>query len=202
MPKKISDAGFDWSGFYAGLSGGYAEGMMRAVGETSIIITDTPLNGYVLGAVLGANWQLGQFVLGTEGELAWSGVSGSAICAGAPASNCTADVSWMGTLKARAGVAFDRTLIFATGGVSLTEARAYVSPALSGTSGFHEDVFGGVAVGGGAEVAASEAMSVKVEYNLHDYGGRIAGLGSLSGTEATSLRPITQTLKLGVNWHL
>ncbi|NGP19351.1 outer membrane protein [Devosia aurantiaca] len=198
---KMTDAGFDWTGFYAGLNGGTVAGHARAVSNTTIMITDTPVNGYVLGATLGANWQLQQFVLGAEGDLAWAGASGTALCTVVPANNCDTDLSWLGTIKARAGVAFDRTLLFANGGFVTAGASMRVSPAVAGTSGVFEERYSGWTVGVGAEVSITKAVSVKAEYNLNEFSEKLAPVDSLRDGEVTSVRPVLHTVKVGANWH-
>ena len=122
-------------------------------------------------------------------------------CARAVAANCEADVTWLGTLKARAGVAFDRALVFATGGFATAGVTARVSPAVAGTTGVFEERSSGWTVGVGTEMAINSAMSVKAEYGLHEFTARMAPVDSLNAGEITTVRPVVHTVKVGANWH-
>ena len=103
--------------------------------------------------------------------------------------------NWFGTVRARAGVAFDRLLVYATGGVaflgngfddrgSVAVVRELRTGAIATTlgggpaiysAGFHHDNGGDVygVAGGGFEFAITDNVTVKLEY-LHvflDNGG-------------------------------
>src|SRR6185295_2863257 len=55
---------YDWTGFYAGINGGYGWGSSRYdfVGGSNRFDT----NGWLVGGTLGYNYQVGQTVLGIE----------------------------------------------------------------------------------------------------------------------------------------
>ncbi len=194
------DVEFDWSGYYAGVSGGYARGTVTTTGDISGTVTEVPVSGALLGATVGANWQMGHFVLGAEGDLSWSNASGSATCTAAPAYSCNAEIDWLGTVRGRAGFALDKVLVFATGGLAVAQGSGTVDPAFPGLTSEFSDTFMGWTVGGGVEVAVSETMSIKAEYNYLDLGSRTAPAGTLSA-ESTTIEPDLQTFKVGLNFR-
>ena len=108
----------------------------------SITSANTKLNGAIAGIQGGYNWQNGQWVLGVEGDLQWSGQKGTSdfLCSAlAPAGGAclpgftfipagvngvalTLDqkLQWFGTLRGRVGVLATPTwLVYATGGLAV-----------------------------------------------------------------------------------
>jgi outer membrane immunogenic protein len=80
------DPGYNWTGFYAGLNGGYSWGRANTsfapgFAPFSTLFTTTPfgsagtdVNGGVFGGQLGYNWQVNRnWVLGLEGDAQWTG---------------------------------------------------------------------------------------------------------------------------------
>jgi len=140
---------FTWTGFYAGVNAGAA---FNANNNDGVVFGDTTFFGdsdddasFIGGAQIGYNYQMGSFVVGLEGDLQWADF-GSTTYAFGPAGVYTADSDdWFGTVRARAGVAFDRALIYATGGFAFTDNR------------------NGWVVGGGLEYAITNNLSAKVE---------------------------------------
>ena len=200
-PMAMTDAGFDWSGFYAGLNAGFTSGQASSAGAVSGTTTNINVAGGLLGATVGFNAQMDSFVLGVEGDVAWSGASGTAVCVAAPAFNCEGRLNWLGTLKARAGVALDSTLLFATAGLAAGGVTATVVPTPGGITGTHSGTMTGWTVGGGVELAVTDAISVKAEYNYVSMGGLQAPIGTISGVEANNISAVTHVVKAGVNFH-
>jgi outer membrane immunogenic protein len=152
---------FDWSGFYAGLHGGYAWG------RSSFDYPGDPsgsfaADGWLLGGVLGVNYQAGQTVIGLEADLNWTDLSGSAACT---VGICQTTNSWLGTVRGRLGYAVDRFMPYVTGGVAFGDVEANV-PGVGTAS----DTRVGWTAGVGAEYALSEKMSWKTEYLYVDLG--------------------------------
>ena len=99
----------NWTGFYLGALLGYTWGTANtdAVG-------DVDADGIDGGAYAGANYQWGNFVLGAEADLIIPGVEGDD-------GGIDVDQGLNGSLRARAGIALDRFLVYGTGGVALTD---------------------------------------------------------------------------------
>jgi len=145
---------FTWTGFYLGLNGGGGWG--HSVWDRT---GDLDLSGGVIGGTAGFNWQMNQVVFGIEGDVDWSGVSGttSTLC---PA-GCTTRNDWLGTVRGRLGYAFDRFLPYVTGGLAVGDIRA-TTPGFAGASQNNL----GWTVGLGVEAAIAGNWSAKAEY-LH-----------------------------------
>ena len=103
---------FDWTGFYLGLNGGYAfDGYygddvgVRGFGHVGSL----NVNGWFGGAQAGYNYQFDLFVLGVEGDIQGGNISDSDSSTSGPFKvKMSDDINWFGTLRGRAGYAFDR----------------------------------------------------------------------------------------------
>ncbi|MCU0884663.1 MAG: porin family protein [Beijerinckiaceae bacterium] len=137
---------FTWTGFYAGLNGGYGFGSFT--GTASPLLRDP--SGFVGGGQLGYNYQINQFVVGLEGDLQYSDMKSTSFVNGR--------LDYFGTIRARGGVAFDRAFIYATAGYAFGKATAK-------TAGLSDsNIHNGYAVGAGVEYAITNNWSAKVEY--------------------------------------
>jgi outer membrane immunogenic protein len=135
-----------------------------------------------IGAQFGYNYQVRQMVVGFEADLDWADGVRSTNFAAPPNGVITnvghqsAGLHWLGTARLRAGYAFDRALIFATGGVAFGGIKAESSA--SQFDGANTDLFAGsasgtkvgYALGGGVEYAVARNMSLKAEYLYYDFG--------------------------------
>jgi outer membrane immunogenic protein len=139
---------FTWTGFYVGVNAGVGfsnnddDGIV--FGADTIFGDSDDDTSFIGGAQAGYNYQIGSFVVGVEGDLQWADFGGTTYVF--PTGTATVDSDdWFGTVRARAGVAFDRALIYATGGWAFTDNRS------------------GWVVGGGIEYAFTNNLTVKLE---------------------------------------
>ena len=79
--------------------------------------------GALAGITLGYNLQTGTWLWGAEGDIDWSGMKGSADCAGAP--TCETKNTWLGTARGRLGYAgWNNWLPYITGGAAFGDIKA------------------------------------------------------------------------------
>lgn len=174
---KAAAPTYDWTGFYLGIEGGGGWGTTRhtnsVTGPTS---GDHKISGGLFGATYGYNWQSGSWVAGLEGDISWSGIKETFIAPTGlycppPGNPCVTDLRWLGTDRARIGYVWDRTLLYATGGVAYGNLSATIDNApLAVTSESRTRV--GWTVGGGVEAALMSNWSVKLEYLYVDFGDK------------------------------
>lgn len=191
----------DWTGFYAGVFAGYGGGRATSTGVTTGSVSPVDVQGSLLGATVGANAQFNNFVLGLEGDLAWSGVEGSTTCDGAPAFTCNGELDWLGSGKVRGGMAFDNLLLFGTAGVAAGGITATVDPAPAGATGSFSSTIWGWTIGAGAEYAVSDAISVKAEYSYYDFATVNAPNNTIANLGSTDIKSHAHVAKLGVNYR-
>ena len=197
----IPDQAIDWSGFYAGIYGGYGAGRATSTGVVSGNVTPVDVHGGLLGATMGVNTQFDGFVLGLEGDLAWSGVKGSATCVGNPTFDCNGSLDWVGSGKLRGGMAFDNVLLFGAAGLAFGGITATVDPIPGGTTGTFSSGVWGWTMGAGAEMAVSDQISVKAEYGYYDFATVQAPLDTIANSGATDIQSHAHVAKLGVNYR-
>jgi len=87
---------YDWTGFYAGVNGGYSWGNSSSTLDltdpgTGAVLNSTAtkfhMDGAIGGAQIGYNWQRENWVFGLEADIqaSWQAGNGSAVCAGGTA---------------------------------------------------------------------------------------------------------------------
>ena len=119
------------------------------------------------GALAGANYQYGVWVFGIEGDINYLGFK-KEFSPGAAGGGLVAkaSVDAFGTVRARAGYAFDRWLPYITGGVAIGNVK--IDEHVFGESKSETQV--GFAVGGGLEYAFSDHWTARAEYLYVDLG--------------------------------
>jgi len=155
--------GYNWSGFYLGLNGGYGFGASSFTGTDNFNV-----NGGLVGGTVGYNWQVGQAVFGLEGDGDWSGIKGSTTT-GCPA-GCETRNDWLATFRGRLGYAADRFLPYVTGGLAVGDIKA-TTPGFAGIDADRA----GWTVGGGVEFAIAGPWTAKLEYLYVDLGSANCG---------------------------
>ena len=182
-----------WSGFYAGVSGGYGWGTLTREPAGGGAETANNTGGFALGGQVGYNLDLGGFVLGTEADLQWSNVAYSEVVGG---DTFKAGIDFYGTLRGRAGMAFGQVMPYVTGGIAAGRGTASLdNGVVTSQSATHM----GWTVGGGLEAQATENISIKAEYLYVDlgtqtYAGPLAGMGGIDATQRFSV------IRAGINY--
>jgi outer membrane immunogenic protein len=208
-----------WAGGYLGIEGGAAQNY-ALFGDSDCFFSGCPLidhrkTGGTVGGLLGYNWQQGSFVYGVEGDWGWIGAktSRSAPGPGLAGNNnlsTSYDVNWLATLRGRAGLAFDSTLFYVTGGAAFGHAKNSVElisadPADTGTieaSYAQNQTKVGWTAGVGAEYMLSQHWTARAEFRYVDLGRTTVACSSannFNGCVSTGYRgEFSNTLKLGL----
>jgi outer membrane immunogenic protein len=197
IPHPIYKAGpravvayYNWTGFYAGINGGYGWGTSD---WDSPAISLKP-KGWMFGGTLGYNYQIGSFVWGLEGDFDWADVSASAACG---AFVCETKNTWLATARGRVGYAFDRWLPYITGGGAFGHVKASLTdPAVPGDS----DTMIGWTVGGGLEYAFLSNWSAKIEYLYVDLGKFNCGVSCAAGMVTDNVTFKENVIRAGLNY--
>jgi outer membrane immunogenic protein len=212
---------YSWTGFYVGGNVGYSWG--RANDDLGFLQTDlanlatfgatdsNKVNGVIGGGQAGFNWQVNNFVYGIETDFQASGQKGTnnfdgLIINGSSPPNFgnnpatvtdTTKLDWFGTTRVRAGLAWDRWLVYGTGGVAYGEVKQNGNILPANPPGFpganapivwdQSSSKVGWAVGAGVENAITGNWSWKLEYLYMDLGtvtanvsGGVGNIGNLS----------------------
>jgi outer membrane immunogenic protein len=169
----VEQAAYNWAGFYAGLNAGYAFGhetmVVDAVG-LGRFETSRDHDGLFGGGQLGFNFQFGGgWVLGIEADMQAASIGGT-FGAVVPATTFgTNKLDAFGTARGRLGYAFDRLLVYGTGGFAAGRNTFEIIQASSGTE---SEMHTGWTAGGGFEYGVGQNWSVKAEYLHVDLGDK------------------------------
>jgi outer membrane immunogenic protein len=175
-----------WDGAYVGGFLGYGWGTLAAENPNVIGVPKLDVDGWTLGATLGANFSVGSgLVLGAAGDVAWSGMGGYD-----DVNNTDFDVNWTSSLRGRAGYDAGAFMPYLTAGLAVAGATARNS----GTD--DTQVHFGWTAGAGVEVAATDQISVDLQYRYSDYGQATYNVGGGS----SDLDLSTHSLTAGVNF--
>jgi OmpA-OmpF porin, OOP family len=167
----------NWGGFYVGLNvgGGSVSDRFRNP-YTGTKTRDFDYGGPAGGGTAGFNWQVNpNWVLGVEGDIDASGMSGSTGCP-AGVYNCGESNSYLGSARGRIGYAptgwgmASNALLFVTGGAEFGDINRSVNGPLPARSGFGPGDQVGWTVGGGIEDMFAPQWSVKLEYRYAELG--------------------------------
>ncbi|MGD0026421.1 MAG: outer membrane protein [Xanthobacteraceae bacterium] len=208
LSPPLAPAPFSWTGLYIGLNAGYASATVANTvsgggldGSGSVAIP-----AGIGGAQIGYNYQIGPMVLGFEADFdgTMATKSSPTIATAGGTTSGTDQIPWIGTLRGRVGVAFDRFLLYATAGGAATQL---VSTVNVGAIGSASTTFahGAWTAGGGLETAITNDLSARVEYLYVDTGNiNVAEVGppfaSVTGRIQDNLVRAGLNYRLPVAW--
>lgn len=198
---------FTWTGFYAGANIGWG---CCADQEVGLFLDDPDVrignvgslddDGIFGGVQVGYNYQWNWLVVGAEADWQLSAIydddSGSA---GGLTTLSSSDVDWFGTLRGRAGFAWERLLLYGTGGLAAGNTE-YTVKITNGPGAIREDekVNWGWAAGLGTEFAFTDNLSAKAEWQYIDLGPTEEASGGGFSTHPTIE---FHTFRVGVNYR-
>jgi outer membrane immunogenic protein len=183
-PEAVAISVYDWSGFYVGVHGGYGTGENRTR-STLVDGAGDPLaptannsfdiDGFLGGVQAGFNMQMDRFVFGVEGEYSVLDVEGDFNFDPArPEAIAGGSLEAIAAIKARVGVAFDRTMIFGVAGYAVGWNEGFANnvfdPAPAEDVATGDETIDGYVVGIGVEHAFTDKLSLKGEYNYYGFG--------------------------------
>lgn len=151
---------FTWTGFYVGANAGYAWGQIDSTGLGVLNFNDP--DGFTGGGQIGYNYQMGQFVLGLEADFQGADLKASVFAPGAGIISASNEINWWGTVRARAGYAFDRFLPYVTGGFAYGNVKNSLTTPVGVFS--NDNTQYGWTIGGGLEYAFTNNLTAKIEY--------------------------------------
>jgi outer membrane immunogenic protein len=178
----FAPAVFSWTGCYIGIEGGGNWGQSQQVARTgpavgAPITGNFNLSGGIVGGTVGCNYQVSNVVLGIENDYSWTNKQGTAQnlapFAAIPGFASGTREKWIDTLRGRAGIAFDRVMIYGTGGAAFAGVDATVSNPAFGTVTNTQTRTGWTAGIGGEWAALVDswgAVTFKLEYLHADFG--------------------------------
>jgi outer membrane immunogenic protein len=208
---------YDWTGFYVGGNVGGKWGRFDEVVNapvSALAFTGDSDASFVGGGQLGFMWQSGQFVFGVEGDIDATRLRNTfTAVAPVPAPFLAGDTlalrnDWQASARGRLGWAWDRVLVYATGGGAWANLKA-TGTAVGGGLGVgavavDRTVFGWT-VGGGLDYGIAPGWSLGAEYRFtrfDDTDNNGTAFGTLAGTPLfLSSRLDTHEVTARLNYH-
>lgn len=203
-PPEAAPVLVDWSGLYVGIGGGGG----AAVYDTDFNIGAATLNidgfggeGWLVEGRLGYDFQFGNwFVLGALADVHWSDIDTEATLTIGGVNVATASLeSELGfDVMGRAGALVnDRALLYVLGGWAWQEFEGSASIPGLGIDVSDDEDSDGFTVGAGAEILATDNLSVLLEYRYTQLDEIDFGTGGV-----VEIDPSLHTARLGVNYKL
>jgi opacity protein-like surface antigen len=214
----VAAAPMNWSGFYIGghLGGGWSDdrwsdpfgstpsgfGGINVAGFGDTTHATGPLGG----GQIGANWQIGHWVLGVQADASAADLRGENTCfSGLGGVDCQHIVNSLGTLTGRLGFAWDRSLIYAKGGGAWTDTTYNLNAntqVLTDGTGSTNIVAGGWTVGAGLEYALTDHWTTTFEYDHIGIGSMTVPFPTVAviNTQNISIKQSIDLFRLGVNY--
>jgi outer membrane immunogenic protein len=200
---------FSWTGCFIG---GHVGGM-SAKKEWFVAAPDVPVgasygghtaDSILGGAQAGCDYQfMGGFVVGVQGDYAWTDAEGSHVDLIFPASRDHSRIKSLASVTGRVGYAWDRLLGYVRGGGAWERDEYHISDIPTGaTFATGRETRGGWTLGVGGEYAFTHNISAFIEYNHYDFGTRTVNfVDVLFGPFNVDIRERKDVIKGGLNWR-
>jgi outer membrane immunogenic protein len=217
----LPPSAYNWTGIYVGAHVGYGGGMKDWINFEFDYAAKGPLGGIQLGI----NQQIGNWLIGIEGDFSWADIKGSQgyvrfgpVDGLRITSAASSKIDMVTTVAGRLGFAADRWLVYIKAGAAWAHEKhtfnetqeLFGRSASVGTTAVNgaETRFGPM-FGVGAEYAFVASWSAKLEYNYLDFRtGSVNLIGSRAASgfvdpfvTTTGLPQAIHLVKLGVNYR-
>lgn len=229
LPPSLLPVKPRWTGFYIGGSFGGADQrsptVIQGVGPSDSVQTSIAAGNVasrlspsgrnaVFTGQLGYNYQLGTMVLGAETDFSAMHTGSRKASTVNPfgvevTTQAQTELFTLGTVRARAGIAFGDLLVFATGGYAYGHLgqRGAITPVPTNNptyAGSNPQMASGWALGGGLEYALGPMLSVRLDYLHYELGTQRLVLGETAGfftDEYATMQAKTrgEILRMGLN---
>ncbi|MBL8587591.1 MAG: porin family protein [Methylobacteriaceae bacterium] len=194
---------FTWTGAYVGAQIGHSWGRDRtrefftANGAFTGLEWRYNANSVFGGLHAGYNVQLGMFVAGAEGDVDLMDARGGFVD---PGGRGVVNQRWQASLRGRLGVAFDRVLLYGTGGAAFSNFKYVYTNPFTGQSEGPTTTRTGYTLGVGAEYAFTDNLTGRLEFRHTDYGSfRYVATSAFLGLTGQQ-SPRTNALRAGVSY--
>ena len=200
---------FSWTGCYIGAHFGslFSTNGWTTAAPFAPFATGTPESSFnttdLLGGLQGScDYQAGIWVLGVQGDAAWTQATGTAVGNVTGLTDRT-KITSLSSVTGRLGVAIDRWLPYVKGGGAWSSDRydaflpgaGFVTSTFSGTRS-------GLTVGGGIEYAVVSNLSLFIEYDWYDFGTKNVTFSNAAAFPAMSIHERDSVVKVGGNWKI
>jgi opacity protein-like surface antigen len=201
-----------WTGLYVGAQAGAIWGSQSWRYLSNGAAVSPGYAGWLGGGQVGYNLQMGNWLVGLEGDLHGGNAKGGVSCPNTFFFTCEAKLNSLASLTGRLGIIWNRAVFYAKGGISAGRVRAQtqfnanvpfnngvpfgIVPPTNGTT----KTLVGYTVGGGVEFALTERWSAKAEYMHFDLGSGV--FTADPGAGPINVNMDGDLVKIGINVKL
>jgi len=211
-----SATGASWTGIYIGGHAGGGWGYQNWNSDPSGFFSGLlpfggtgDVEGLAFGGHVGANYQIGRWVIGAEAAASWTDLDGNAKCAttpsgtGAASFTCNTRVDSILSVTGRLGQAYGNVLLYGVAGVGWArEKYDMISPPAAPNHFTAQETRPGYVVGSGVEIALPAGWSTKIEYNYLGLGTRTLAFVDLLGNRAPiDIEQHLHLVRFGMNYR-
>jgi len=215
---------YNWSGAYVGATaGGYwvRDSISTSTTNAGAFSVDPSTrsagklspSGFIGGIQAGYNWQVNNLVIGLEADISATTGDASRTVLLQPPGFLTGDFvadqikpRFVATVRPRLGYAFDRLLVFGTGGLAIggfdiADSNGFFNGAQVRSGSLSETKAGWV-VGLGAEYAFADHWTAKAEYLHADFGNVEQTVATSVGAAALQYKHdiVSDIVRVGLNY--
>lgn len=206
MLPQTAFAQDQWDGFFLGVHAGAVDSYSTIRDEDGTIfdadggtLFTNDMTG-LIGIHGGYNWQHGNRVLGIEADYSWT-TAGRSRFFDTTDHTASFDLDGFGSVRGRAGVAVDNTLIYVLGGVGFVDATA------SGSDSFPNQVVEqsnpvAFVVGAGAEFKFRNNLSARAEFLQYLWGDQTTFCIDCVGDGPQIFSGGMSVFRAGLTYHL
>jgi outer membrane immunogenic protein len=227
VAPKAEKAGFNWTGFYLGINGGYGWGeeqlnevefiedpdFYEFSGDEVVTNANPSFNGWFGGGQIGYNYAFeNDWLLGLEADIQGAGFG--ADYTGYPAFDFTAEteMNWFGTARAKVGYFYSDVLFYVTGGFAYGAEELNLSDYydVETIKSSDSQMRVGWTAGAGIEAVIYGQLTAKAEYLYISFASQTFELHEEPTTNTDSVWPTinvetnnlnSNTFRLGLNYH-
>jgi outer membrane immunogenic protein len=198
---------YKWTGFYIGGNIGTALSRVTASDPTGVIFAplgasiSDDATGFIGGVQFGFNWQMGNFVLGAQGDLSWTSIDAGIADPFVTTTTINYKTDWLATATGRVGYAWDNFLLYGKGGAAWMHNNVSVTDPTIALSATGTETRIGWTAGGGIEYGFAPCWTGFIEY---DYIGlstaSVTVTDPFAGPLSVNFDRNVQMVKGGINY--
>ena len=191
----VVDQTGNWDGAFVGVFAGTAWGTASNDPDVYNYVNndDFDVDGWLAGVDAGVNFHLADgIVAGIVGDIAWTDLAGSAIDSNVLVNNdeFALGVNWQGSVRGRLGFDGGAFMPYLTAGIAF--ANATLTDDYTDTNDSQTLV--GWTAGAGVEFAATDNVSIDLQYRYNDYGNADFDLNGTTANVGLTSQQITAGL--------
>jgi outer membrane immunogenic protein len=198
---------YNWTGFYVGANIGGAWSNASASDPTGALFAPIGSSihdngsGFLGGGQIGYNWQAGNWVVGVQGDMSWTGINASAADPFVTGTTVNYKSDWLANVTGRLGYAWNNWLWYGKGGVAWVHNKYSATNPNVPFNATGNDTRAGWVLGTGLEYGFTPNWTTFIEYDYNGFGSHsVTVTDPIFGPAQVGFRQNIQVVKVGLNY--